>query len=102
MESIILATPTVWILYLIAFVLCIGNLIKRTWYVLDFVALALATGASAYALLLGAMLYEVAAALMVLLAIGLMAFVPIGGGKKKSDKYVRHEDDKDGSGDKDR
>ncbi|HIU01312.1 MAG TPA: hypothetical protein IAB64_04990 [Candidatus Coproplasma excrementavium] len=99
MESVILATPTLWILYLIALVLCAGGLINRAWYILDFVSLALAVGASAYALLLGASLGEVAAALMLFLAIGLMTFVPFGI-KKKPDNNARHKESMDGTGDK--
>lgn len=100
MENIILTTPTVWILYLIALVLSIVGLVKRSWYILDFVWLSLAVGASAYALILGAAIYEVAAVLMLFLAIGLITFVPVGGWQKKSGGNVRHKADKDGTEDK--
>lgn len=74
MESVILSTPILWAGYLIAFVLCILGFFKRVTFILPLISAAAVVGITAYALMLGASLYEAAIIFLIFLFLNLIAF----------------------------
>ena len=68
-ESVIFNSPILLVLYGIALALVLFNLKNRTGAVLTYVSAALVVGTSAYAILLGASLWETAIVIVIFLLI---------------------------------
>ena len=71
-ESVIFNSPILLVLYGISLALVLFNMKNRTGAVLTYVSAALTIGASAYALLLGASLWETAIVMVVFLLINVI------------------------------
>lgn len=91
MESVILSTPVLWIGYFIAFAIGVLGIFKRKTFVLPLLSAAVVVCLSAYALLLGASLYEAATVFLIFLVLNLIAFF----------KDTTPPNDKDDKADKD-
>ena len=68
-ESVILSSPLLLVLYGIALGLTVYDNLKKTGMILPVLSAFIAVGASVYALLSGASLYEVAAAVSIILIV---------------------------------
>ena len=71
-DSVILNSPIILILYGVALVILIVGLIwRKTGFIMPVLSAALAVCASAYAVISGAALFEVATVIMIFLAVNL-------------------------------
>lgn len=73
MESVILSSPLLVVLYLISFALNVFSAMKRTGFSVTAVAILLFVGSTAYALIEGASLYEAGAVAALFFAFRLIA-----------------------------
>lgn len=83
MESIIFASPVLLIMYGVAILICIFDLIKRaSGYVFPILSAAIFVGATVYAFLLGASYEEVGIVILVFLALNLVSYMRHKGDNK--------------------
>lgn len=80
-DSVILSSPFMLALFGVSLLLCVAGMFTRSGYMLFIASAALAVGASAYSLIMGADMKEVLAFVLVLLALNATAFGK-GRGKK--------------------
>lgn len=75
MESVIFSSPLLLVLYGVAILMCIFDLIKRdSGYIFPMLSAAIFVGTTIYALLLGAGYAEISIVILVFLALNLSVF----------------------------
>lgn len=83
MESVILGSPILLVCYGIAVLLCVIDLVQHaTGYVFTILSVAVFVAASAYGLLVGVPLTELAVVTFILLALNLISYNKKAGGHK--------------------
>ena len=80
MESVILGTPFLCVIFGVALALCVFGIVRRAGYVVRIIAAAVFVAAFTYALLLGATMREVLIVTLVFLAVNMSGFAK--GGKQ--------------------
>jgi len=82
MESFILTTPILLVLYILSLLLCIYDVVRKTsGYVFPLLSALIFTGTTAYALILGAGFEETGLVVLIFLSVNLGVLAKTGGKK---------------------
>ncbi len=82
MESVILSSPILLVLYILSLLLSLYDVVRKTsGYVFPLLSALVFTGTTAYALILGAGFEETGLVVLIFLAVNLGAFAKTGGKK---------------------